>query len=108
MFSEITRFRPACARRPEVAMPIERAKSPVSFAMTSSPQVLLRRSALADRGFQKVQAFAVERGGRRVVHLVGGHFQHLLLEADRVAGRPGLEACLSILPEAMAAPDRRR
>src|SRR6476619_6766731 len=82
MFSEITRIRPACARRPEVAMPIERAKSPVSCAMTSSPQVVVRRSALADRGFQKMQAFAVEGGGRRVVHLVGGHFQHLLLQAD--------------------------
>jgi hypothetical protein len=33
MFSEITRIRPACARRPEVAMLIERTKSLESFAM---------------------------------------------------------------------------
>jgi hypothetical protein len=33
MFSEITRMRPACARRPEVAIAIERAKSLLSFAM---------------------------------------------------------------------------
>src|SRR6266436_7227843 len=33
IFSEITRIRPACARRPEVAMLIDRAKSPASFAM---------------------------------------------------------------------------
>src|SRR4051812_30406000 len=108
MFSEITRIRPACARRPDVAMPIERAKSPVSFAMTSSPQVSLRRSALADRGFQKMQALAVERGGGRVIHLVGGHFEHLLLKADRVAGRPGLESGFSILPEILRAAARRR
>src|SRR6185369_11598313 len=33
MFSEITRIRPACARRPEVAMLIDLAKSPPSFAI---------------------------------------------------------------------------
>jgi hypothetical protein len=33
MFSEITRMRPACARNPEVAIAIERAKSLLSFAM---------------------------------------------------------------------------
>jgi hypothetical protein len=33
MFSEITRIRPACARNPEVAMLIERAKSLPSSAM---------------------------------------------------------------------------
>jgi hypothetical protein len=33
MFSEITRMRPAWARRPEVAIAIERAKSLLSFAM---------------------------------------------------------------------------
>jgi hypothetical protein len=37
MFSESTRIRPACARRPDVAMLIDRAKSPASFAMMSSP-----------------------------------------------------------------------
>jgi hypothetical protein len=33
MFSEITRMRPACARKPDVAMLIERAKSLPSSAM---------------------------------------------------------------------------
>jgi hypothetical protein len=37
MFSEITRIRPACARRPEVAMLIDLWKSPLSFAMVRSP-----------------------------------------------------------------------
>src|SRR5882757_7851378 len=70
IFSEITRIRPAWARSPEVAMLIERAKSPPSLAMMF---VLLPypASALADRGLQKMQALAVERGHRRVVHLVG-------------------------------------
>jgi hypothetical protein len=37
MFSEITRIRPACARNPEVAMLIERAKSLASSAMIGFP-----------------------------------------------------------------------
>jgi hypothetical protein len=37
IFSEITRIRPACARKPEVAILIERAKSPASLAMMSFP-----------------------------------------------------------------------
>ena len=37
MFSESTRIRPACARRPEVAMLIERAKSFPSLAMIAFP-----------------------------------------------------------------------
>jgi hypothetical protein len=37
MFSEITRIRPACARRPEVAMPIDRMKSFASLAMVPLP-----------------------------------------------------------------------
>jgi hypothetical protein len=35
MFSEITRIRPACARKPEVDIPIDLAKSPISSAMMS-------------------------------------------------------------------------
>src|ERR1700676_3774570 len=97
MFSEITRIRPACARRPDVAMPIERAKSPLSSAMSGFP-CLGHALALADRGLQKMQALAVERGGRRIVHLVGGHFQHLVLEVDGVARRPGLEPALAVIP----------
>src|ERR1700738_535205 len=77
IFSEITRIRPACARRPDVATLIERAKSDPSFAMVSSP-CLYPASALADRGLQKMQALAVERGHRRVVHLVGGDLEHLV------------------------------
>jgi hypothetical protein len=36
MFSEITRIRPACARKPEVAMLIDLAKSLPSLAMVRS------------------------------------------------------------------------
>src|ERR1700732_3043167 len=98
MFSEITRIRPAWARRPEVAMPIERAKSLASFAMTSFPSY--PASTFADRGLQKMQAFAVERGHRRVVHLVGGDLEHLVFETDGIAGGPGLKASPVILVEA--------
>src|SRR6266481_5658545 len=101
IFSEITRIRPAWARSPEVAMLIERAKSPPSLAMMFS-SCLYPASALADRGFEKMQALAVERGHRRVVHLVGGNLEHLVLEIDRIAGGPGLEACLAIQREALS------
>jgi hypothetical protein len=37
IFSEITRIRPACARRPDVAMLIDRAKSLPSLAMIRFP-----------------------------------------------------------------------
>ena len=37
LFSEITRMRPACARRPDVAILIDLAKSPLSLAMVFSP-----------------------------------------------------------------------
>src|SRR6185295_6444196 len=100
IFSEITRIRPACARSPEVAMLIERAKSPPSFAMMSPCPY--PASALADRGLEKMQALAVERSHRRVVHLVGGDLEHLVLEIDGVAGGPGLETRLAIQREALS------
>src|SRR5882724_8915330 len=115
MFSEITLIRPACARSPDVAIPIERPKSLVSLAMILSlhchpsafsplPQSNLKSfaSALADRRLQQMQALAVERGGRRVVHLVGGDLEHFLFQADGVAGGPGLKAGSAILVEALA------
>src|SRR5204863_7014812 len=108
MFSEITLIRPACARSPDVAMPIERAKSPPSFAMMSFPQLLVRRLALADRGLQKMQALAVERSHRGIVHLVGGHLEHLVFQSDGVAGRPRLENPLPILFEGLPAAARWR
>src|SRR4029079_5673393 len=102
MFSEITRMRPACARRPEVAIAIERAKPLLSFAMMRFPQLLSMISAqtrsafvarenrphtfpdhalpFADRGLEQMQALGIERGRRRVVHLVAGGLHHLLFE----------------------------
>src|SRR5260370_17931555 len=94
-------MRPAWARSPEVAMLIERAKSPPSLAMMLSCPY--PASALADRGLQKTQALAVERGHRRVVHLVGRHLEHFVLEIDGIAAGPGLEACLAIQREALSA-----
>src|SRR5437868_13105499 len=91
MFSELTRIRPACARRPEVAMLIERAKSLPSSAMLSS-RLRDHALALANRGLQEMQALAVERGRRRVIHLVRGNLQHLVFEIDGIAGGPRLEA----------------
>src|SRR6478609_5503646 len=106
MFSEITRIRPACARRPEVAMLIDLAKSLPSLAMVAYP---FNASALADRGLDEPEAAAVERGHGRIVHLVGGDLQHLLLEIDGVAGRAGLEGVLAaIIVEALAAAARGR
>src|SRR3977135_1029224 len=108
IFSEITRIRPACARRPEVAILIDRAKSAPSFAIITFSNSYLsllfehdlfgkpvatfpdHALALADRGLQKMQALAVERGHRRIVHLVGGDLEHLVLEVDGIAGGPGL------------------
>src|SRR5258707_7583984 len=86
-------------------MLIERAKSAPSFAMMSSP-CPYPASTLADRGLQKMQAFAVERGHRRVVHLVGGDLEHLVFEIDGIAGGPGLESSLAILREALSATRR--
>src|SRR3954465_13189487 len=106
MFSEITLIRPACARRPDVAMPIERAKSPPSFAMMSFPQFRSCALALADRGLQKMQALAVQRGHGGIVHLVGGDLEHLVFQRHRVARRPGLEHRLSVLLEALSATAR--
>src|SRR3990170_4787465 len=104
MFSESTRIRPAWAFRPEVAMLIERAKSPASFAMVSIPYEV---SAFSDGGLQQAQAAAVERGCRRVIHLVGGDLEHLVLQVDRVAGRPGLETALAVGVESLSAPGHR-
>src|SRR5262245_64418826 len=89
MFSEIRRMRPACARRPDVAMLIDLAKSLASLDMLCSLHP--RASALADRGLDEAKTAAVERGRRRIVHLVGGDLQHLVLEIDGVAGGPGQE-----------------
>src|SRR3954454_21210845 len=102
MFSEITLIRPACARRPDVAMPIERAKSPPSFAMMSFPQFRSCALALADRGLQKMQAFAVERGHGGIVHLVGGDLEHLVSSVTELpAGRvwnTALRFCSKLCP----------
>src|SRR5205085_10900199 len=102
MFSEITRIRPACARSPDVAIPIERTKSLESSAMLSPLPVADHALALSDRGLEKVQALAVERGHRGVIHLVGRDLEHLVLEIDGVAGGARLEAGLAVLVETIA------
>src|SRR5229473_8352855 len=106
MFSEITRIRPACARRPDVAIPIDRTKSLESSAMMLLPRFDCagpdHALALADRGLQKVQALAVERGHRGIIHLVGRDLEHLVFEIDGVAGRSGLEARFAVLIESVA------
>src|ERR1700759_3080399 len=102
MFSEITRMRPACARRPEVAIPIERVKS-----LTLSSAIVYSPSTLADRGLQQMQALAVERGHGRIIHLVGGGLHHLLFQPHRMACRPRLEAGAAVDVEPLAAARRR-
>ena len=49
-----------------------------------------------------MQALAVERGHRGVIHLVGRDLEHLVLEIDGVAGRARLEAGLAVLVETVA------
>ena len=101
IFSEITRMRPACARRPDVAMLIERAKSLPSSAMILLPYA----SALSDSGFEQAETAAVERSGRGVIHLVGRDLQHLVFQIDRIAGRLGQKAILAaVSPETLPAP----
>src|SRR5450631_2780250 len=75
-------------------MLIERAKSPASLAMMSFSRCY-PASTLADRGFEKMQALAVERGDRGVIHLVGRDLEHLVFEIDGIAGWPGLEPALA-------------
>src|SRR6202140_613564 len=85
-------------------MLIERAKSPPSLAMMFP--LLQLSSTLADRGLQKMQALAVERGHRRVVHLIGGDLEHLVFEIDGIAGGPGLETGLAVLRKTLSATRR--
>ena len=61
-------------------------------------------SAFSDGGFQQSKAAAVERGRGRVVHLVGGDFQHLVFQIDGVARRARLITGLGILREAARPP----
>src|SRR5438132_2416786 len=106
MFSEIRRMRPACARRPDVAMLIDLAKSLPSLDIVRS--LYPRASAFADRGLDEAKAAAVERGRRRIVHLVGGDLQHLVLEIDGIARGPGLEAALAaVMVKGLRSPARR-
>src|SRR5689334_21385209 len=85
MFSEITRIRPACARRPEAAMPIDLRKS-----MAILPRV--QTLALAHRGLQQAETARVERGCGLIIHLVLRNLEHLVVEADGIAGRARLGA----------------
>src|SRR3954463_13798210 len=69
MFSEMTRMRPAWARRPEAAIAIDFRKSIVlSFQCAS---------ALAERGFDQAETARVDGRRRLVVHGVGGDLHHL-------------------------------
>jgi len=68
--------------------------------MIAFPQV----SALADSGFQEPQAAAVERGRRRIIHLVGGNLEHLVLEIDGVAGGRVWKPLLPLSPVKVCPP----
>src|SRR5580700_11635660 len=95
MFSEITRMRPACARRPEAAMAIDLRKStPALLRSRRAP-----RSGRAERGLDEAEATAVERRHHLVVHLVGRDLDHLVLEVDRVAGRADLVGAAAVRGE---------
>ena len=47
--------------------------------------------SLADRGLEEAKPACVERGRRLEIYLVGRNLQHLVLQADRVAGRHHFE-----------------
>src|SRR3954471_6891496 len=55
--------------------------------------------AFADRGLEQVQALRIERGRRRIIHLVAGGLHHLLFEIDGVARGAGLEPRIPVLVE---------
>src|SRR5215472_2564968 len=82
MFSESTRMRPACARRPDAAMASDLTKS---MAYLRS-----RRSGLVGGDLQQAEALAVELRRGLVVHLVLRDLEHLVLQVHRIAGRPHL------------------
>src|SRR5215467_5662159 len=92
MFSERTRMRPDWARKPEAAIAIVFKKSIVLHLSS-----LL--SAPAKRGLDQREPARVERGRGLVVHGVRGHFEHLVLEPDRIAGRSRFEVELAVQAE---------
>ena len=51
----------------------------------------------------EAEAFAIEGAHRLKIHLVVGDLHHLVLEADGVAGGPGLETGLLVLVETVPA-----
>src|SRR5882762_577680 len=127
MFSEITRMRPACARRPDAAIAIDlmksmgylhdfclrmilsenrcppRIKSGASFfGIMLCPSMILSENRCplfgimldrlpAHRHLEQAETAGVELGRSLVVRLVRRDLDHLVLERDRVAGRPHLE-----------------
>src|SRR5262245_2834315 len=94
MFSERTRMRPDWARRPEAATAIVFRKSIVPHLSSLACQLALAECALDQR-----KPARVERGRRLVVHGVRRHLEHLVLEANCVAGRPRFEIELAIEAE---------
>src|SRR5436305_8284954 len=88
MFSEMTCMRPDWARRPEAAMAIDFSKSMVVRSLRWGRCVA---PSLADRGLDQAEPAPVEGAGGLEIHLVGGDLEHLVLEADGVAGRHDLE-----------------
>src|SRR5215468_10655103 len=91
MFSEITRMRPVCARRPDAAIAIDLRKSITALPCSSSVHALAHvlfgkpvptfpghaLTLAADRSADQPHAAAVERDRRLVVHLVRGNLHHL-------------------------------
>src|SRR5262245_8994761 len=84
MFSEMTRMRPTCARRPEAAMAIVLMKSICYLRAARDPLLV------AERRLQEAEAARVELAGGLVVHLVRRDLHHLVLEVHRVARRTHL------------------
>src|SRR5215467_12813136 len=92
MFSERTRMRPDWARKPEAAIAIVFKKSIVAHLSSLF-------SAPAKRGLDQREPTRVERGRGLVIHGVRRHLEHLVLEADRIAGRSRFEIELAVEAE---------
>src|SRR5436309_7946330 len=99
IFSERTRMRPDWARRPEAAIAIDFRKSIVPH--------LSCHLALTQRGLDQREPARVERGRGLVVHGVRRHLEHLVLETDRIAGRPRFEVELAVKAEPRRSAARR-
>src|SRR3954470_19882099 len=90
MFSEMILMRPAWTRSPDAAIAIDFRKS------MELPYRGHVSSALAERDLDQAEAAGIERRSGLEIGLVVGDLDHLVFEADAVAGRYSFETARAI------------